>query len=188
MPNFLDNDVFNSSFEPDSNDELTVSQDSEKYMPEEKILKDEQYYLASNPVVVEGLKNEGWDLIKTYTTVIKKKDSEDTEEVPTGFLMRKIYSPVEFQISEIKWTVKDAIRGRHTKMSFGGQLQLDIHNYNMELVKVATKIRHKPDEEFKELTEQDWSNLGSRCGDKVLTAVRMLNEPSDEDMRNLLQP
>jgi len=155
-------------------------------MGESRILKDEQYVVARNKEAVTALANEGWELVRTNTVPFKKPDSEEIEEVPVSYVVRKMISPKEYQVSEIKWLVKDAIRGRHTTLGLGGILNLNVHNYNAELMRVAVKVRDSQDQGFRDLTDKEWTDLDTKSGDRLLTIVRLLNEPSDEDLKNLL--
>jgi len=155
-------------------------------MAESKIIKDEQLNVALNELTRDALIKDGWTLVKTNTIKVKKKDSNIFDEVPVSFILHKVFSPREFKVSEIKWVAKDAIRGRHTEMGFGSVPKLNFHNYNIEVMKVAVQIRTASNEEFRALTDIEWDNLEGRLGDRLLHAMRILNEPSDEDLRNLL--
>jgi hypothetical protein len=153
---------------------------------ETSIVKDERITLLRSRPDVDRYIADGWKLEKEQAVEVRKAGAKEGTITVIAWVMSKIVSPREFKVSETKWLVKDGVRAKYTTMDYSGKLKVDIHGYNTELMKISLKVRVPPEVEFRDMTDQEWQDLDSKLGDRLLTAVRRLNEPSEDDLRNLL--
>jgi hypothetical protein len=153
-------------------------------MVENKIVNDEEFKTTRNKEDADKLISEGWTLSKSqYVEIVNPKNGEK-KQVVVAWVMSKIMSPKKWKCIEIPWMIKDGIRAKYTHMDIG-RYNMDMHGYNTELMKLAVTVKNTDTEEFRPLTDAEINELGGKRGDMLLSVIRSLNEPSDEEIRNL---